>query len=157
MSASEQVTALYRQLLEAWNARDAAAMAALCATEGLMVGFDGSIHSGPDAIRDQVGHIFADHQTAEYVAKVQAVRLPRPGVAVLYAYAGMAPRGATQLNEATNAVQTMVATLQEDGAWRIVLFQNTPAAFHGRPELSAAMTRELTEIRGRGAIVERSG
>jgi hypothetical protein len=30
-----------------------------------------------------------------------------------------------------------------DGAWRVALFQNTPAQFHGRPDLVAAMTEEL--------------
>ena len=31
------------------------------------------------------------------------------------------------------------------GEWRISLFQNTPAQFHGRPDLVERLTRELRE------------
>ena len=30
--------------------------------------------------------------------------------------------------------------------WRIALYQNTPAQFHGRPELSRALTEELRQL-----------
>jgi len=39
-------------------------------------------------------------------------------------------------------VQSMVA-VQKGGSWKIVLFQNTPAAFHNRPELTKKLTEEL--------------
>jgi hypothetical protein len=42
-------------------------------------------------------------------------------------------------------VQTLVAVRQGD-AWRIASFQNTPAAFHGRPEAVEELTRELREL-----------
>ena len=32
------------------------------------------------------------------------------------------------------------------GRWRIILFQNTPAQFHGRPELAQQLTDELREL-----------
>jgi hypothetical protein len=32
------------------------------------------------------------------------------------------------------------------GHWRIALFQNTPAQFHGRPELAKALTEELRQL-----------
>jgi hypothetical protein len=34
----------------------------------------------------------------------------------------------------------------QHGQWRIVLFQNTPAQFHGRPSLVEEMTRELQAV-----------
>jgi hypothetical protein len=40
------------------------------------------------------------------------------------------------------AVQTLVAERCED-EWRVVLYQNTPAQFHGRPELVESLTEEL--------------
>jgi hypothetical protein len=43
---------------------------------------------------------------------------------------------------AVNAVQTLVA-VRRDGAWQVAVYQNTPAAFHGRPELSQSLTEEL--------------
>lgn len=44
-----------------------------------------------------------------------------------------------------NAIQTLVAGLQQR-VWRIEMFHNTPAAFHGRPEAVEALTRELREV-----------
>ncbi len=89
--------------------------------------------------------IFADHVTAAYVGKVRGVRFLAPGVAVLHAVVGMVPPGKSDINPAVNAMQTLVATKQ-DGQWRIALFQNTPAQFHGRPELAEALTEELREL-----------
>ncbi len=40
---------------------------------------------------------------------------------------------------------TLVA-VKSDGKWRILLFQNTPAQFHGRPELVQQMTEELRRL-----------
>lgn len=42
----------------------------------------------------------------------------------------------------TNAHQTLVAA-RVGRRWQVVLSQNTPAAFHGRPDLVEAMTQEL--------------
>lgn len=35
---------------------------------------------------------------------------------------------------------------RDDDEWRIVLFQNTPAQFHGRPDLVTQLTAELREM-----------
>jgi hypothetical protein len=58
----------------------------------------------------------------------------------------MAPPGKTDLDPALNAVQTLVAA-KDGGRWWIASFQNTPAAFHGRPELVEQMTNELRGVR----------
>jgi hypothetical protein len=84
---------------------------------------------------------------------VREVRLLGPGTALLRAVAGMVPPGQTRVNPAVNAVQSLVG--QQDGVrWRIALFQNTPAAFHGRPDAVTALTAELQqqwEATGAGA------
>ncbi len=67
------------------------------------------------------------------------------GVVLLVAIAGMVPPGRSEVAPPTNAQQTLLAAV-EDGTWRIELFQNTPAQFHGRPELVAAMTAELQQL-----------
>lgn len=139
------VESLYRALLDAWNARKAAAFAALLDAQGHVVGFDGSEMHGPDEVASTLGRIFADHPTAAYVAKVRDVRPLAPDAAILRAVAGMVPPGQTDLNPAVNAIQTLVAT-RAAGEWRIALFQNTPAQLHGRPELSAALTDELRRL-----------
>lgn len=138
-----EVGALYRGLLDYWNRRDAHAYAALFDEEGHVVGFDGSVVNGRAEIEAHIGQIFADHVTAAYVGKVRGVRFLTPAVAILRAVVGMVPPGQSAINPAANAIQTMVAAKDVDGQWRIALFQNTPAQFHGRPEMAQELTEEL--------------
>jgi hypothetical protein len=56
----------------------------------------------------------------------------------------MIPPEQKNINPATNAVQTIIA-IKKDNLWKIDLFQNTPAQFHGRPEMVGELTRELNE------------
>jgi uncharacterized protein (TIGR02246 family) len=144
MSESE-VEALYEQLIAAWNVHDGAAMAKPFAEDGLIIGFDGSVSSGRQAISTEMSSIFADHETGRYAVKVQSVRPLGPRAMILKAIAGLVPPGQTAIRSETNSHQTVVAEEQQ-GQWRIVLFQNTPAQFHGRPELVDAMTRELQAV-----------
>lgn len=135
---------LHATLLDCWNRRDAAGYAALFAPEGSLVGFDGSAVDGAAAIEAHLGRIFADHRPAAYVAVVREVRALGPVTALLRAAAGMVPPGQTRVNPAVNAIQSLVA--RYDGTrWWIELFQNTPAAFHGRPEAVTALTAELQQ------------
>jgi hypothetical protein len=53
--------------------------------------------------------------------------------------------GQADLNPAVNAIQTLVVA-RHAGRWQIELLQNTPAQFHGRPELSRALTEELRQL-----------
>lgn len=135
---------LYQALLDCWNARDAAGMAALFAADGHVIGFDGSQMDGPAAIAAVLGQIFTDHPTAAYISKLREVRPLGADAALLRAVAGMVPPGRADLNPAVNAIQSLVAE-RRAGRWQIVLYQNTPAAFHGRPELAEALTNELRE------------
>lgn len=144
-SGGAPVAALYRQLLDSWNRRDASAFAALFDDEGQSIGFDGSPMSGRDEIATTLGQIFADHVTARYVARVRGVRLLAPDVGLLRAVVGMVPPGQSDINPAVNAMQTMVA-VNRVGEWRIALLQNTPAQFHGRPGMVEALTQELREL-----------
>lgn len=139
------IASLYFDLLRAWNERDARAMAALFAANSHVVGFDGSQMNGQAEVESSMTQIFADHPTSAYVGKIREVRLLDRNVALVRSVVGMVPPGQTDLNPAVNAIQTLVATRGQDG-WRIVLFQNTPAQFHGRPELAAALTEELRKL-----------
>ena len=139
-----KVRLLYQTLLEAWNDKDAHEMAELFSENGNVIGFDGSQMDGRKQIESVLGQIFADHPTPVYVAAVREVRFLAPGVALLRAVAGMVPRGHSDINPALNAVQSLVATKEQD-RWRIALFQNTPAALHGRAELSEQLTAELRQ------------
>lgn len=139
------VRALYQQIIDGWNERSPAVMAAPFAIDGEVIGFDGSEMHGEAEIIPSLQAIWAHHVTPVYVSKVRSVRPLGADAAVLRAVVGMAPPGQSKLNPALNAHQTLVAA-KRDGQWRVVLFQTTPAAFHGRPDLVERLTAELQEL-----------
>jgi uncharacterized protein (TIGR02246 family) len=141
-TTEREVRTLFRTLLDSWNRRDAAAMASLFAEDGVSIGFDGSQMRGQTEISAILSRIFADHPTPEYVSIVRSVRGLGPDAALLTSVAGMTPRGATDIDPALNAIQSLVA-VRVDGRLRVALFQNTPAAFHGNAEKSVQLTAEL--------------
>src|SRR5215216_2554790 len=104
-NSDKEISALYQQLLGAWNKRDAAAFAALFAEDGNVIGFDGSPIDGRAAIEAEIGRIFTDHQTATYVGKVREVRSLAPDVAILRAVSGMVSPGQSDLNPNVNTIQ----------------------------------------------------
>ena len=136
------IDVLHGDLLRAWNERDAETYASLFTNDGTLVGFDGSMVDGRDAIREHLSGIFADHDVARYVRVVREVRVIGDDVALLRAVVGMIPPGQTDINPQTNAVQFVVAVRTDEGG-RIAHLQNTPAAFHGRPEEAERLTAEL--------------
>jgi len=140
-----EIQQLHEQLLSFWNRQDANGMASLFSKDGSMIGFDGSQVNGQAAIKTELEAIFTDHKTASYVWKVEEVRFLNSTVALLRAIAGMIPPGKQEINPATNAVQSLIA-ISDHEDWKISLFQNTPAQFHGRPELVANMTSELNKL-----------
>ena len=136
------VRRLYEELLARWNERSGRRMAELFEPEAHLVGFDGTPINGRAVIESEMTQIFGDHQTARYVGIVREVRFLSPTVAILRAVAGMVPPGHSDLNPNVNSIQSLVATKRE-GAWLIALYQNTPAAFHRRPDAARALTEEL--------------
>ena len=152
MAELHSTLALYEQLLDAWNARDAAAFAALFADDGSVIGFDGSPMNGREEIASTLQGIFGSHETARYVAKVREIRRLAPDVHLVRSVVGMVPPGKAALNPAVNAMQSLVA-IGRGADMRIALLHNTPAAFHGRPELAEQLTRELTGVRGSGRVM----
>jgi len=136
---------LYQRLIEAWNKRNARDYALVFASNGSIVGFDGSQVNGQMEIGAHVSEIFSHHQTASYVTIVREVRPIASDVTLLRANAGMVPPGEDDINPELNAAQSMVGA-RKNGKWEIALFQNTPAAFHGRPELSKKLTEELRAV-----------
>jgi uncharacterized protein (TIGR02246 family) len=143
--ALKGVERTYKQLIEAWNRRDAAGMAALMSHDGLMIGFDGSQMVGRDDVRVTLDGIFRDHATQPYVVKIRSVRMISFHTGVVHAIAGMIPLGSDDLMPELNAVQCAVIA-SETEHWQIQLFQNTPAQYHGRPELVDAHTEELRQV-----------
>jgi uncharacterized protein (TIGR02246 family) len=135
------VRALHEELLTTWNNQDVRAYAALFAEDATLVGFDGGQIAG-SAVEDHLASIFADHRTASYVWKTVEVRQLADEVVLLRAKVGMVPPGEPDVKPEANAVQSLVA-VKDSGAWRIALFQNTPAQYHGRPDLAEQHTAEM--------------
>jgi uncharacterized protein (TIGR02246 family) len=152
----QQVLSIYERLLEAWNRRDPDAFASLFGETGSSVGFDGSPMNGQTEIAATLRAIFADHQTAAYVAKLREIRSLGSGVTLLRAVVGMIPPGKTELNPAANAIQSLVV-VTEAAQPRIALLHNTPAAFHGRPHMVEQLTDELTEVVRQRQLVAEAG
>jgi uncharacterized protein (TIGR02246 family) len=138
----QETRALYGRLLAAWDKRNARDFALLFTSDASLVGFDGSQVNGQLEIGAHVTEVFTHHQTPCYVALVRDVRLLATDVTLLRANTGLIPSGKEDIDPALNAVQSMVA-VQKGGTWKVALFQNTPAAFHMRPELVKQLTEEL--------------
>ena len=145
MTDELEIRALYEGMLAQWNRRNAQGMAAMFGENGNVIGFDGSLQNGRAEIHSTLGEIFAHHATAAYVAKIRQLRFLSADIAILRAVAGMVPPEQADLNPAVNAIQTLVVA-RHAGRWQIELLQNTPAQFHGRPELSQALTEELRQL-----------
>jgi uncharacterized protein (TIGR02246 family) len=145
----QAIRSLYQQLLTAWNKRDATGYAALFTQEATVVGFDGSQMNGQADISATIRQIFLDHPTPPYYSKIRSVRFLSAEIALLQAVVGMVPAGQTKIAPTLNAIQSLVAVKSEQhgaASWHITFLQNTPAQFHGRPELVEQLTLELQQL-----------
>jgi uncharacterized protein (TIGR02246 family) len=133
---------LYARLLETWDKRNARDFALLFASDGNLVGFDGSQVNGQLEIGAHVTEVFTHHQTPRYVSIVREVRLLANDATLLRANTGLIPADKDDIDPALNAVQSLIA-VQKGGSWKVALFQNTPAAFHQPPDLAKQLTEEL--------------
>ncbi|PLS17424.1 DUF4440 domain-containing protein [Bacillus sp. M6-12] len=140
----KEMEGLYQEIINAWNNRDAKGMAVLFTEQGVQIGFDGSKVIGSKEIFSHLNPIFESHPTASFITKVKDVRHIGSDAAILHAIAGMIPPGKNDIEPKVNAHQTLVAE-KINNDWKIQLFQNTPAQFHGRPDLVELMTEELRQ------------
>jgi uncharacterized protein (TIGR02246 family) len=148
-----QIKALYRGFLLAWNDLDAEKLASAFTEDADLIGFDGSNIHGRALIESTIRKIFDDHgkpagpgqgaQTGTFVAAVRTVHFLAPDVAVLMAVNGSAVSG--KLMPERNSVQSLVTVRTTEG-WRIAHMQTTPAQYHGRPDLADALTKELGKL-----------
>jgi uncharacterized protein (TIGR02246 family) len=133
---------LYHQLIDAWNHRDASKFSALFMDDSICIGFDGSEMNGKNVILLQLSKIFTDHPTARYVTIIRKTQMLANDVVLVRAHVGMIPPGKHDIDPAKNAIQVMIARIQGNSG-KILLFQNTPAQYHGRPEAQNELTAEL--------------
>lgn len=138
------IQTLFFQLLDSWNKMDAHKYAGFFSEDGNIIGFDGSQANGRKQIEQHISQVFSDHTVATYIGIIREIRFLTPEIGLLRAVAGMVPPGKNDINPKTNAIQTMVAE-KKDGQFTIAVYQNTPAAFHGRPELAEQLTNEFRD------------
>lgn len=77
---------------------------------------------------------------------MRSIRFLNPEVGILIAVGGLVKPDKNDISQELNAVQTLVALKQDKEEWKIAIYQNTPAAFHGRPELGEQLTEELRQV-----------
>jgi uncharacterized protein (TIGR02246 family) len=146
-----EIRLLYQRLIVSWNRHNATDFASLFCEDGNTIGFDGSQMNGPKQIKDELAGIFSNHKVASYVGIVQEVRTLAENIFLLRAVAGMVPPGKTAIMPERNAIQSLIVTKNQD-EYCIALYQNTPAAFDGRPALSKQLTEELQVVFDSGQI-----
>ena len=147
-----ELTDLYVNLLNAWNDRDAMAMAACFHDDAVMIGFDGSTAEGRVAITAHLAPIFKDHPTAAYTAILHSEH-SYGDAHLLRADAGMVPPGTQDIKSETIARQTLVARRADEGL-RILLFQNTAIALDQDKATRDAIYGELLLALKSGAILQ---
>jgi uncharacterized protein (TIGR02246 family) len=143
--SNDAIETLHSKLLTYWNNQDAKGMASLFSDNGNVIGFDGSMMNGRNQIETELKQVFENHKTARYVWIVKEIRFLAEDIALLRAIVGMVPPGKNDINPQTNAIQSLIS-IKQDNNLIITLFQNTPAQFHGRPELVEEMTNELRRL-----------
>jgi uncharacterized protein (TIGR02246 family) len=140
------IRAIYQQLMDGWNAGSGDAFAAPFEEDGDLVGFDGTHFKGRHEIALFHQHLFDIFlKGSRLVGKVRSVRFLTSDVAVMHAVGGTVMAGQTDLESERNSVQTLV-TVRRNGIWSLAAFQNTRAAYFGRPEESQKLTEELQAL-----------
>lgn len=142
---SKLIERLYNTMIDSWNQQNSDKMAACFFDDGNLIGFDGSQVEGRMEIERHLGEIFTHHKTASYITIIRDIRFIADDVAILQSVVGMVPPGRDDINPSVNAIQTIVAKKQNN-VWLIEQLQNTPAAYHGRPELIEKLSNELRSI-----------
>ena len=149
-SANQQdeaaIRALYRQVLDGWNAGSGEGFAAPFAADGQQVAFDGTHFRSRQEIAEFPQMLFDRFlRGTRLVGKVTDIRFLSPDIALAHAIGGTVMAGESDLAPDRNSVQTLVA-VRAAGGWRLASLHNSRAEFFGRPEAAAAMTEELRQL-----------
>jgi len=141
------IRSLYQQLMDGWNKGSGEAFAATFAEDGDLVGFDGTHLKGRQEIVSFHQQLFNSYvKGSRLVGKVKKIRFLTSDVALMHVVGGTIIAGQTDIDPERNSVQTLVATKDNKGEWRLAAFQNTRAQYLGRPNEAQALTEELREI-----------
>jgi uncharacterized protein (TIGR02246 family) len=141
------IRSLYQQLMDGWNTGSGEQFAAPFAEDCDLVGFDGTHLKGKQEIATFHQQLFESYvKGTRLVGKVRRIRFLTPEVAIVHVVGGTIMAGQTDIEPERNSIQTLVATKDSKGEWRLASFQNTRAQYIGRPERAQALTEELRKL-----------
>ena len=117
---------VYQQFMDAWNRGSGAGLAEVFTEDGHLVGFDGTHLKGRKEIGPFHQRLFDKWlKGSRLVGQVSDVRFLGPDVAVMHAVGGTVLRGKRRAAPERDSIQTLVASRQPGGDWRLTAFQNT--------------------------------
>jgi uncharacterized protein (TIGR02246 family) len=80
------------------------------------------------------------------VGKIRNLHFLTADVALMHVIEGTVMEGQTGIDPERNSVQTIVATKNNKGEWRLAAFQNTRAQYLERPKEAHVLTEELRRL-----------
>lgn len=113
------------QIAQGWSKGDGRAIAAVYATDGVLVAGHGVVLRGPTDIAsyhdEQLASALKD---SRLTIEITHVRFLEPDVVLMQTEGGILWPGKTQLAARDRGIQSFVV-VKENGVWRVKLFQNT--------------------------------
>ena len=132
---------IVKKLEDAWNNSDSVAWASLFAEDADFIHvLGGHFHGQTDIERGHRTIFDTIYKGSRNNFKVEDVRFVRPDVAVVFIHANLI----WYLNGAEQRIQarpTFVAEKNQDGGWKIVVFQNTLVTTDAVPTLSDTLAK----------------
>jgi uncharacterized protein (TIGR02246 family) len=119
------VRAIPQKITEAWSNGQEDGIAAVYADDGTLVAGHGIVLQGRAQIARYHDEIFANaFKATRLTVKITSVRFLDQDVAIMQTEGGILWPGETELAHGNHGVQSFVV-VKQDGAWQVVLFQNT--------------------------------
>jgi uncharacterized protein (TIGR02246 family) len=121
----EALRALPKRIESGWNQGSGRMIGDVYATDGKLVAGDGTVTVGREQIGAYHDQLFANYlKGTKLIVEVTDVRFLTPDIALMHTAGGILWPGEQQLKPGNDGIQSFVA-VKRDGAWRVVLFQNT--------------------------------
>ncbi|MEQ8155759.1 MAG: SgcJ/EcaC family oxidoreductase [Clostridiaceae bacterium] len=153
LEKSEDIKAiekLYNGMINCWNNSNADKFAGHFSTEGTIIDFDGTAANGKVEIEEYLNGVLMKHEPLFHTTIIRSIRFITDDVCILETAVGTFFHDKEDIDPSLNIVQTVIVK-KKNNSWLIEQLQNTPAVFHGHPELSAKLTEEI-----RNEYLERS-
>lgn len=124
-AAEDAVRLLFQRMLDAWNAGNAQAYAALFTEDAHYLAFDGVDQRGRAAIEAAHRPLFERYlKGSRLIGEIVDVRALADGVVLAHAIGSILDRGMQSPKPERLSSQTLVAVREEE-SWRFVAFHNT--------------------------------